>query len=216
MTRRRFGAFLGVVLVVGGLCGAALGGAIALTRDLPQIRWLETYSPSAVTRVLSADGRLLAEFHRERRTPVELARIPDHLKRAVVATEDRKFYRHSGIDVRGILRALAKDIRAGKFVEGASTITQQLAKTLFLTPRKTFPRKLKEIFLAFQIERRYTKDEILELYLNQVYFGSGAYGVAAAAHRFFGKPVTESRSRRSPPRHPAAHVWSWPCEGSGS
>ncbi|MBW2237763.1 MAG: PBP1A family penicillin-binding protein, partial [Deltaproteobacteria bacterium] len=113
------------------------------------------------------------------------------LTKALVATEDRNFYRHSGIDLKGIFRAIIKDIRAGEFVEGASTITQQLAKTLFLTPRKTLLRKIKEAFLAFQIERRYTKNEIIELYMNQIYFGSGAYGVESAARIFFGKPVKD-------------------------
>jgi penicillin-binding protein 1A len=117
--------------------------------------------------------------------------MPHYLKQAIVATEDRHFYEHAGVDLRGILRAIIQDIRAGQFVQGASTITQQLARTLFLTPRKSLMRKLKEAFLAFQIERRYTKDEILELYLNQVYFGSGAHGVEAAAQTFFGKSVTE-------------------------
>jgi penicillin-binding protein 1A len=122
---------------------------------------------------------------------VPLETIPRDLTAALVATEDRKFYKHSGVDLKGIARAIYKDIKAGEFVEGASTITQQLAKTLFLTPRKTLVRKLKEAILAFQLERRYTKDEILELYLNQVYFGSGAYGVESAAKIFFGKSVKD-------------------------
>jgi penicillin-binding protein 1A len=125
----------------------------------------------------------------EKRDPVPLNLIPDYLQKALITTEDRSFYSHSGVDLKGILRAVVKDIMAGKFVEGASTITQQLAKTLFLTPRKSVVRKLKEALLAFQLERRYTKDEILQLYLNQVYFGSGAYGVESAARLFFGKPV---------------------------
>jgi penicillin-binding protein 1A len=109
----------------------------------------------------------------------------------LITTEDRNFYSHSGIDLKGILRAAIRDIQARAFVEGASTITQQLAKTLFLTPRKSLVRKIKEALLAFQLERRYTKDELLEFYLNQVYFGSGAYGVEAAAQLFFGKPVRD-------------------------
>ena len=115
------------------------------------------------------------------------------LKAALIATEDRKFYTHSGVDLKGIARAIVKDIWAGEFIEGASTITQQLAKTLFLTPRKTLVRKIKEAILAFQLERRYTKEEILELYLNQVYFGSGAYGVQSASKIFFGKTVILDR-----------------------
>ncbi|MGD9086233.1 MAG: PBP1A family penicillin-binding protein [Desulfobacterales bacterium] len=178
-------------LILGAICGSIAGAFFALTHDLPQIRALEHFKPDAVTRIYSADKVLLAELFVEKREPVPLETIPRNLTAALVATEDRKFYKHSGVDLKGIARAIYKDIKAGEFVEGASTITQQLAKTLFLTPRKTLVRKLKEAILAFQLERRYTKDEILELYLNQVYFGSGAYGVESAAKIFFGKSVKD-------------------------
>jgi len=168
-----------------------LGFFIALTKDLPQIRNLESFKPSSITRIYSMDEVLLAEFFLEKRDPVPIKIMPDNLIRALIITEDRSFYQHSGIDLKGIFRAIFRDIKAGKFVEGASTITQQLSKTLFLQPRKTLLRKAKEAFLSFQIERRYTKDEILELYLNQIYFGSGAYGVESAARIFFGKPVSD-------------------------
>ncbi len=180
-----------VFLMLGVICGSLAGAFFALTHDLPQIRALEDFKPDAVTRIYSADKVLLAELFIEKREPVPLETIPRYLAAALVATEDRKFYKHSGVDLKGIARAIVKDIKAGEFVEGASTITQQLAKTLFLTPRKTIVRKIKEAILAFQLERRYTKDEILELYLNQVYFGRGAYGVESAAKIFFGKPVQE-------------------------
>lgn len=180
------------VAVFGGVfCGAAAGAFIGLTRDLPQIQSLESYSPSAVTRIFSEDQELLAEVYLEKRDPVPLDAIPPDLTSALIATEDRKFYRHSGVDLKAVIRAAVKDLMAGAFKEGASTITQQLAKTLFLTPRKTLVRKFKEAILAFQLERRYTKDEILALYLNQVYFGSGAYGVQSASRIFFGKPVQD-------------------------
>ena len=181
--------FIILFLIIGAICGSIAGAFFALTHDLPQIRALEHFKPDAVTRIYSADKVLLAELFVEKREPVPLEAIPGNLTAALVATEDRKFYKHSGVDIKGIARAIYKDIKAGEFVEGASTITQQLAKTLFLTPRKTLVRKLKEAILAFQLERRYTKDEILELYLNQVYFGSGAYGVESAAKTFFGKSV---------------------------
>lgn len=168
-----------------------IGVFLAITRDLPQIKSLETYRPSAVTRIYSSDNILLAELFAEKRDPVPIEDIPAFLKEALVATEDRNFYNHIGIDLKGIMRAIIKDIMAGEFVEGASTITQQLTKTLFLTPRKTLMRKIKEALLALQLERRYTKNEILELYLNQVYFGSGAYGVESAARIFFEKSVKE-------------------------
>ena len=179
------------MLILGAavICGAFGGFFLALTHDLPQIRALESFKPPAVTRIYSSENELLAELFIQKREPVPLHVMPDYLKQAVLATEDRQFFEHPGVDFRAILRALIKDIRAGEYVEGASTITQQLAKTLFLTARKTIMRKLKEAFLAIQIERRYTKKEILELYLNQVYFGSGAYGVEAAAQIFFGKSV---------------------------
>ncbi len=180
-----FGALLALI------CGALGGALLALTRDLPQIRSLEGFSPSAVTRIYSADEVLLAEVFQENRDPVALSEIPADLIAALLTTEDRNFYRHSGVDPKGVMRAIAKNIRAGTFAEGASTITQQIAKTLFLTPKKTLVRKLREAILAFQLERRYTKDEILALYLNQIYLGSGAYGVAAAARRYFDKPVED-------------------------
>jgi penicillin-binding protein 1A len=179
------------VLILGVICGSIAGAFLAFTHDLPQIRSLENFRPDAVTRIYSSDKVVLAELFIEKREPVPLKAIPRFLKAALVATEDRKFYKHSGVDLKGIARAIIKDIKAGEFVEGASTITQQLSKTLFLTPRKTLVRKIKEAILAFQLERRYTKDEILELYLNQVYFGSGAYGVQSAAKIFFGKSAKD-------------------------
>jgi len=181
-----------ILLMVGGvITGVLLGGLAAFMHDLPQIRALESFQPSAVTRIYSADQVLLAELFVEKRDPVDLEQVPEALIAALITTEDRSFYTHSGIDLKGVLRAIIRDIQAGAFVEGASTITQQLAKTLFLTPRKSLVRKIKEALLAFQLERRYTKDEILEFYLNQIYFGSGAYGVESAARIFFGKTVKD-------------------------
>jgi len=181
-----------LLIITGGIiCGILAGFFLALTHDLPQISYLENFRPSAITRIYSSDKVLIAELFAEKRDLVPLKVIPEYLKKAIIATEDRNFYTHSGIDLKGIARAIIKDIWAGKFVEGASTITQQLAKTLFLNPKKTLVRKLKEAFLAFHLERRYTKDEILELYLNQVYFGSGAYGVESAARIFFNKSVKD-------------------------
>lgn len=188
---RKIPLWIVVTLLGGILCGAAAGAFIGLTRDLPQIQSLESFAPSTVTRIFSEDQQLLAEIYLEKRDPVPLSAIPKHLTSALIATEDRKFFRHSGVDLKAVVRAAIKDIMAGEFKEGASTITQQLAKTLFLTPRKTLVRKIKEAVLAFQLERRYTKNEILALYLNQVYFGSGAYGVQSAAQIFFGKSLQD-------------------------
>ncbi|MBL6971998.1 MAG: PBP1A family penicillin-binding protein [Desulfobacterales bacterium] len=184
-------AVIFLILIAGTVFGIIAGAFLAFTHDLPQIRSLESFTPSAVTRIYSAEKVLLAELFVQKRKPVPLKLIPHYLSAALIATEDRNFYKHSGVDLKGILRAIVRDIQAGEFVEGASTITQQLAKTLFLTPRKAIVRKIKEAILAFQLERRYTKDEILELYLNQVYFGSSAYGVESAAGIFFGKAVKD-------------------------
>lgn len=180
-----------LILLAATVCGATVGAFVGLTRDLPQIRALGDFQPAMVSRLYDIEGQLIAEFYAEKREPVPMSAIPPLLATALLTTEDRKFYDHSGVDVRGILRAVVKDVQARRFAEGASTLTQQLAKTLFLTPRKSLVRKLKEAILALQLERRYTKAELLTLYLNQVYFGSGAYGVAAAAETFFGKSLGE-------------------------
>ncbi len=178
-----------LILLAGLFTGASAGLLLFVVEDLPEIQSLETFSHSAITRIYSSDSVLLAELFAEKRDPVRLNMVPQKLVQALIATEDRNFYRHSGIDLKGIARALYRDVKAFSFVEGASTLTQQLAKTLFLTPEKSVTRKIKEALLAVQLERRYTKNEILELYLNQVYFGSGAYGVESASQVFFGKPV---------------------------
>lgn len=147
--------------------------------------------PSQATRIYAANGELVASLYRENRAYVRLAEIPAVLQQAVIAIEDERFYQHRGVDVRGILRAAWRNFTRQSVVEGGSTITQQLARNLFLTPRRTLDRKLQEILLAVEIERRLTKEEILERYLNQVYFGNGAYGVEMASRLFFGKSARE-------------------------
>jgi penicillin-binding protein 1A len=173
------------------LVGGAAGLLLALMRDLPEIQQIESYRPSAATRVYSADGELLGQFFIERRIPVRLSEMPLIMRQAVIAIEDQNFYSHLGVDFQGIGRAIWADVRAHEFAQGGSTITQQLARGLFLSPDKTLRRKLKEALLALKIERYYTKDEILERYLNQIYLGSGAYGVEAASQTYFGKNVGE-------------------------
>ena len=190
MMKKSFWIKSSLLILAALACGAAAAAVFTAMRDLPEIRRLENFSPSSVSRIYSADEVLLSEVFVQKRIPVTLERIPDRLEDALLATEDRQFYEHSGLDLKGILRAMVHDIMAMSFEQGASTITQQLAKTLFLTPEKSLERKLKEAILALQMERRYTKDEILELYLNQVYFGSGAYGVEAAAQTYFNKSVS--------------------------
>lgn len=180
-----------IIILIGLLSGASAGGYVVLTRDLPQLNALESYRPSAVTRIYSQDRLPIAEFFLEKRDPVPISEIPAQLIAALLTVEDRAFYQHSGLALRGIARAVVRNLLSGRFSEGASTLTQQLAKTLFLTPRKTIVRKMREAILAIQLERRYTKREILELYLNQIYLGSGAYGVSAAARIYFGKSLSQ-------------------------
>jgi penicillin-binding protein 1A len=189
LTNRKFW-MVSLTLVAGVLSGITAGSYLVLTHDLPQIQKLQNFQPSAITRIYSMDHVLLAELFVEKRMPVPLQEIPSDLVKSLLTIEDRRFYQHSGIALRGIIRAVVKNIISGRYAEGASTITQQLSKTLFLTPKKTILRKLREAVLSIQLERRYTKDEILELYLNQIYLGSGAYGVASAAQVYFGKPLS--------------------------
>lgn len=173
------------------LIGGGLGILLALTQDLPQVESLADFEPSAITTVLADDGTPLRSFFVERRIPVPLGDMPGNLVKAIIAVEDARFYQHFGLDLRGIVRALLRDIRSLRVVEGGSTLTQQLAKVMFLTPEKTLVRKLREAVLAINIERRYSKDEILTLYLNQIYLGEGAYGVEAAARTYFNKSVSD-------------------------
>ncbi len=157
--------------------------------DLPQLERLEIFAPGEPTLLLSKDGEPFATLTQEHRVFVPLVQIPRVLREAVIATEDARFYQHGALDWRAMARAALSNLAAGRLREGGSTITQQLAKTLLLTPERTVTRKLQEISLAQKIEQRYSKDKILELYLNAVYFGHGAYGVEAAARTYFSKPV---------------------------
>lgn len=171
--------------------GAAGGMVYVYLQDLPPISKLEEFEPSLITNVYSEEGELIGEFFEEKRILVNYSDLPKHLINAIVAKEDRRFYQHNGIDFYGIARALIANLKSGKHTEGASTITQQLARVLFLTPEKIYERKIKEILLALQIEKRYSKEEILNLYFNQIYFGHGAYGVEAAAQIYFNKSVKD-------------------------
>jgi 1A family penicillin-binding protein len=182
-----------ITFVVTGLAAglAAVWVLTILPRSLPSVTALESFDPSEGTKVYDDNDEQIAEFHVERRIFVPLAQIPKSLRDAIIATEDSRFYSHHGVDPTGITRAIYQNFRRGRIVEGGSTITQQLAKVLFLTPDKSLERKLKEAVLALTLERRYSKDRILELYLNQIYFGQGAFGVEAAARTFFGKSVSE-------------------------
>ena len=179
------------VFVLVFFLGIATGGYFALVRGVPNIDEIKHYQPPEGTKVYADDDNLIGKFKVEKGIHTPLEQIPEHLIRAVISVEDSRFWVHKGIDYIAILRALLKDILAGRIKEGGSTITQQLAKIVFLTPERTIIRKLKEVILAFRLERNLTKEEILDLYLNRIYFGHGAYGVEMAARRHFGKPVTD-------------------------
>ena len=184
---RILGGFLLVVVVM--LTGIGCGFLTASMNTRPNLA--EDLTPSASSQIYDINGNEIANIHAtENRMPVKIAQIPKDLQNAFIAVEDARFYEHSGIDPRGILRALWANISGGGVSEGGSTITQQLAKNAYLTPERTIKRKIQEMFLALQLEREYTKQEILEFYLNQIYFGQGAYGVEAAAKTYFGKDVS--------------------------
>ena len=185
------------LLLGAGAAVAALWAFTILPRTLPSVTALETFQPLVGTKIYDDNDELITELHVERRIFVPLAHIPQALRDAVIATEDKRFYYHWGVDPIGIARATVQNYRRGRVVEGGSTITQQLTKVLFLTPDKSMERKLKEAVLALELERRYTKDRILEMYLNQVYFGHGAYGVEAAARTYYGKSVAELNVREA-------------------
>ncbi|RKZ20017.1 hypothetical protein DRQ50_00735 [bacterium] len=178
----------------------AMAGSLAMldrfARDLPSLDALESIDPSVKTIIFAANGDTLREFYTENRTIVPLSRIPRRLQEAVVSVEDRRFRNHYGIDLRRLVSVVWINLSTSRS-PGASTLTQQLARNLFLTPEKRITRKLKEMILAVQIEQIYTKDEILAMYLNQIYLGKGSYGVQAAAHTFFGKDVWDLEDAQS-------------------
>lgn len=179
-----------VTLVVVGMLG--IGGYVAyLMVRLPKIDRLTDYKPPIVSQVYGDDGTLVGEFYLERRLVVPVSKMPRKLIQAFVAAEDSSFYSHRGIDYFGILRAAFKNLLSMRKKEGASTITQQVTKTMLLTPEKKLSRKIKEAILAKRMEEKLTKDEILYLYLNQIYLGAGSYGVEAAAETYFGKHVDQ-------------------------
>jgi len=185
-------ALIGLSAVAVLAAAGLFGGYLMITRDLPTLETIEDYRPAVITDVVDRKGRLIAEFAVERRRPVPIERIPELTRLAFVASEDGAFYQHKGLDYMSILRAVIAVAKAGgQRVQGASTITQQMVKTLLLTPEKTYTRKLKEAILALRVEKNLTKDEILFLYLNQIYFGTGAYGIGEAARTYFDKTVDE-------------------------
>lgn len=183
-----------LALLIGlGISGALLVGvALALIfPKLPDLDTLTDYRPKVPLRVMTTDGVLIGEFGEERRRPVDITEVPLVMQQAILAAEDDRFYQHGGIDFMGVARALVTNVTSGGRTQGASTITMQVARNFFLTRDKTWTRKLYEVLLAYKIEGNLTKDEILELYINQIYLGQRAYGFQAASQVYFGKPLRD-------------------------
>jgi penicillin-binding protein 1A len=194
MSRPRKWILLPIALLVGGLLvGIALLGILVILAypRLPTLDTLTDYRPKIPLRVFTSDGYLIGEFGEERRNLVPIQDVPEVMKQAILAAEDERFYQHSGIDSLGILRAAYSNLIGGGRKQGASTITMQVARNFFLSSEKTLTRKLYEALLSFKIENNFSKDQILELYLNQIYLGQRAYGFAAAAQIYFGKSLQE-------------------------
>lgn len=174
-------------------CVVVAGGVLAwYAYDLPELGEIEKMTRRPNVTLLAADGTRLASFGDRFGATYSLHELPPHLPQAVIAVEDRRFYDHGGIDYRGLLRAVYVNLREGRISQGGSTLTQQLAKNLFLTSDRTLKRKIQEVMLAFWLEHRFSKDQILTIYLNRVYLGAGTYGVDAAARHYFGKPATRA------------------------
>jgi penicillin-binding protein 1A len=193
---RLIARFFGFAFATGTILfviAAAVGAGIVwhYQQDLPDYTQLKNYEPPVMTRVHAGDGSLLAEYAHERRLYLPAAAIPPLVKQAFIAAEDKNFYTHSGVDPEGILRAIGILLEGGKRAQGASTITQQVAKNFLLGNERSFERKIREMLLALRIESAYSKEKILELYLNEIFFGLGNYGIAAAALNYFGKSVHE-------------------------
>jgi penicillin-binding protein 1A len=181
---------LGIILIG---CAAAAGLAVyySISKDLPKITSLADYHPSIITTVYADDNRKIAEFFEERRIVIPLTEMPRTMIDAFVAAEDSRFYKHRGIDFISIVRAFFKNLEAGTIVQGGSTITQQVTKSFLLTPERSYKRKFKEAVLAYRIDKAFSKEDILYLYLNQIYLGHGAYGVQAASENYFGKSAKD-------------------------
>ena len=206
--------FFMVIGLLGGL--GLVAGYLYINEDLPKINSLMDYRPSIISKVFADDDRVIAEFFKERRIVIPLSEVPPTLINAFVAAEDSRFFKHQGFDLVSIVRAFIKNLEAGAIKQGGSTITQQVTRSFLLTPERSYIRKIKELILSFRIEKAFSKEEILFLYLNQIYLGHGAYGVEAAAENYFGKRakdlnlaecavlagLPQAPSRYSPFRHP--------------
>jgi len=191
-SRKLFGQFVFLILLLLAAGIGALGGLVFVySSDLPKVRELEDYRPDVMTEIYADDGTAIGSFALEHRVIVSSNQIPPVLLNAVISIEDRRFESHLGVDIIGILRAASKDLLGWRKTQGASTLTQQLSRMLFLTPDKSFRRKFQEILLAIQIERYFTKSQIFTMYANQVDLGHGNFGFEAAAQFYFGKHLNE-------------------------
>ena len=184
-------AALVLPLAVVAFLGSVVGSFATNFIRVPRVSELATYRPDIVTQIAARDGSTVARYAIERRTLVTRADIPAVLTHALVATEDKNFFRHGGVDVRRTFSALVANMRQGGYAQGGSTLTQQLARAIFLSPRKTLSRKVNEALVSFEIERRYSKDQILTMYANEIYLGHGNYGIEAASRYYFGKSVRD-------------------------
>ncbi len=182
-----------IPLLVAGMLGALSGTLASDFVRVPRVSELETYRPDIITEIRAADGSTIARYAVERRILVGDADIPLIVKKAIIATEDKNFYKHGGIDLRRTFTAMLSNLRRQNYSQGASTLTQQLARAIFLSPRKTMSRKVNEALVSFEIERRYSKDQIFTMYANKIPLGHGNYGVEAASRYYFGKGVKELR-----------------------
>ena len=183
----RWGIFLGSAGLI--LLGLVIVYALVVAKpNLPDLDTITDYNPKVPLRIYTADNALIGEFGEERRNIIAIEEIPSYLKNAVVAIEDERFYEHGGVDYWGVLRATLANLRGG-LSQGASTITMQVARNFFLTNEKSFTRKIYEVLLAWKIESNLSKEQILELYMNQIYLGQRAYGFSSAAQIYFGKDI---------------------------
>src|SRR6202140_4851993 len=208
---KRWLLFLEAVLLGLAVVGTLLVAFVfaLLYPTLPTLEALTDYQPKIPLRILSAEGELLGEFGEERRAIVKLKDVPEVMRQAILAAEDERFYQHGGVDYLSVLRAALANA-AGGTQQGAGTITMQVARNFFLTRERTLTRKLREVLLAYKIEANLSKDQILELYVNQIFLGQRAYGFAAAAQIYFGKPlaqidVAEAAMLAGLPKAPSAY-----------
>src|SRR6201997_818496 len=188
--KRIFGrVFFALLVVAATLIGATTGLLLVYSTDLPQVEELEHYRPSSITELYDDENRIVGSFALQRRVVASYEDYPQVLRDALVSIEDKDFYTHSGINVWRIIGAAYRDVESGGRVQGASPLTMQLARNLFLSPDRSFHRKMQETLLAIQIERRFTKPQIFTLYANQIFLGSGVYGFESASESYFSKPA---------------------------